>query len=133
MSKSATLLLDRGDTLKAIEVLDKMVEVMPTKNFPLNNSIIGATLTERTVLEAINTYLRAGEIEKDDKWCDEFLDVTMLALIIFGKENNGEMLSIDEVQRNLYYILMVSETYEKNGLLDKAKKYSSIIDTYIKG
>ena len=57
----------------------------------------------------------------------------MIDLILFDKEHNGEMLSIDEVQRNLYYILMVSETYEKNGLLDKAKKYSSIIDTYIKG
>ena len=110
-----------------------MVEVMPTKNLTLNNSISGATLTERAVFEEIKTYLRDGEIEKDDKLADEFLDGTMLALILFGKEHNGEMLSIDEVQRNLYYILMVSETYEKNGLLDKAKKYSSIIDTYIKG
>lgn len=132
MSKTAKLLIDNGDTLKAVEVLDKMQSVMPTKNFPLNNSVIGATLTERSIFESIETYLRAGQKQKAYKLADEFMQETTLALQLFGKEFNGQLQSFDDMQRNLYYILMLSEAFEKNGDKTKAIEYSAIVDNYIK-
>ncbi len=128
---SAKYFIASGDTLKAVTVLDKMQQIMPAKNFPLNNSILSA-LTERAVMDAVAVYLQAGEKEKAYKLADEFVAETEKAITLFNKEFKGTLLSADDLQRNLYYIMMVSEVFEKNGEPEKAKKYSDMIEAYFK-
>lgn len=129
MANTAKYLIANGDTLKAVNVLDKMQEVMPARNFPLNNSILSA-LTERAIMEAIAVYLQAGEKEKAYKLADEFMAETDKAITLFNKEFNGTMLSAEDLQRNLYYVLMLSEVFEKNGEKERAKQYSDLIESY---
>lgn len=131
MTNTAKYLLSQGDTVKAVTVLDKMQQVMPAKNFPLNNSIL-SSLTERAVLDAIAVYLQAGEKEKAYQLADDFVAETEKAITLFNKEFKGALLSAEDLQRNLYYILMISETFEKNGEPEKAKLYAGMIDSYFK-
>ncbi|MEF9930744.1 MAG: DUF2723 domain-containing protein [Bacteroidales bacterium] len=131
LTNTAKYLISTGDTLKAVTVLDKMQQIMPAKNFPLNNSVLSA-LTERALMDAIAVYLQAGEKDKAYKLADAFVAETQKALLLFSKDFNGSMLSADDVQRNLYYILMVSEVFEKNGDSQRAKLYSNMIEPYFK-
>lgn len=131
MTNTAKYLITHGDTTKAVNVLDKMQQVMPAKNFPMNNSILSA-LTERAIMDAIAVYIQAGEKEKAYQLADAFIAETQKALQLFNKEFNGSILSADDLQRNLYYILMVSEVFEKNGEPEKAKHYSNMIESYFK-
>lgn len=131
LTNTSKYLMAQGDTVRAVEVLDKMQQIMPAKNFPLNNSILSA-LTERALMDAIAVYLQAGEKEKAYKLADAFVAETQKALKLFSKNFNGTMISADDLQRNLYYILMVSEVFEKNGDASKAKHYSEMIESYFK-
>lgn len=131
MTNTAKYLLSHGDTTKAVAVLDKMQQIMPAKNFPLNNSIL-SSLTERAILDAIAVYLQAGEKEKAYKLAEDFVAETEKAITLFNTEFKGALLSAEDLQRNLYYILMVSETFEKNGEPEKAKQYAQMIDSYFK-
>ncbi|MEG0517283.1 MAG: DUF2723 domain-containing protein [Bacteroidales bacterium] len=131
LTNTSKYLMAQGDTVRAVEVLDKMQQIMPAKNFPLNNSILSA-LTERALMDAIAVYLQAGEKEKAYKLADAFVSETQKALKLFSKNFSGAMISADDLQRNLYYILMVSEVFEKNGDASKAKYYSEMIESYFK-
>lgn len=128
-STSARYILDKGDTLKAVELLDKMQTVMPDKNFPLNNSIL-STLTERSVFEAIATYFDAGEPEKAVALGNRFVNETRKAIKLFSKPFNGTFLSAEDLQRNLYYMAMVSDIYNKNGQTEPAKEIEDEISIY---
>ena len=131
MANGALALLRDGDTTKAVEVLDKMQALVPNKVLTLNNSIL-SSMTERAIFSAIETYLKAGEREKAHALADEFVNETMKSVTLFSKEFKGELLSADDMQRNLYYILIVSQTFEENGDKEKAKEYSDLIKMYIK-
>lgn len=131
LTNTAKYLIAQGDTIRAVEVLDKMQQIMPAKNFPLNNSILSA-LTERALMDAIAVYMQAGEKEKAYRLADAFVAETEKALKLFSRNFKGTMISTDDLQRNLYYILMVSEVFEKNGDPQKAKHYSNMIESYFK-
>ena len=56
MTNTAKLLALEDKAEKAVAVLDRMQEVMPDKNFPLNNSLI-SSVNDMAVLDAISVYL----------------------------------------------------------------------------
>ena len=130
MTNCAKWLVSKGETQKAVEVLDKMQNVMPVSAFPLNTSVI-SSLTERTVMDAISIYVAVGEIGKAEKLADEFVLECEEAIALFGTEYMGGYLSSDDLQRNLYYIYMVADIFEKNNQSELSKKYADMVNSYL--
>ena len=122
--------LANGNKEKAVELLDKMQEIMPAENFPLNNSVI-SSLTERSLMDAIAVYIGAGELEKAEKLADEFIAETELSIALFSTEYKGNFISTDDLQRNLYYIYMVADVFEKNNQPELSKKYADMVNSYL--
>ena len=97
-----------------------MQVVMPSSNYPLNNTTLSA-LTERAIMDAIAIYLATGNKDKAYALADEFINETSLAILLFAKEHHGQYLSYDDLQTNLYYVLMTAKVFESNGDLEKAE------------
>ena len=120
----------KSQNVSAVELLDKMQEIMPAENFPLNNSVI-SSLTERSLMDAIAVYIGAGELEKAEKLADEFIAETELSIALFSTEYKGNFISTDDLQRNLYYIYMVADVFEKNNQPELSKKYADMVNSYL--
>ncbi len=131
LSTTAKYLLSKGKKEKAVELLDMMTTIMPTKNFPLNNSLL-ASLTERSVLDAIATYLQAGERDKAFKLANQFLAENDKALKLFSKMYKGEFLSSEDFERSLYYVLMVAEVYKNNGEAEKGAELEQSVHEFFR-
>ena len=130
LSQSASFLLGKGDTTRAMAVLDKMIEVAPAKNFPLNNSII-SSLNDRAVMDAISLYCQMGERKKGDALADAFEKETLEAIALFASTRDGEFLSQEDLKRSLYYLMVLQDIYAD---IDKerAARYSAVIDEFYK-
>ena len=113
-----------------MELLNKMQEIMPTSNFPLNNSVI-SSLTERALMDAIAVYIGAGEVAKAEELADKFIEETELSIALFSTEFAGNFISTEDLQRNLYYIYMVADVFEKNNQKELAKKYADMVNQYL--
>ena len=122
--------LANGYKEKAVELIDMMQKIMPSENFPLNNSLI-SSLTERTLKDAIAVYIGAGELAKAEKLADEFIEETKLSVALFSTEHNGNFISTEDLQRNLYYIYMVADVFEKNNQPELSKKYADLVNSYL--
>ncbi|MDO4735664.1 MAG: DUF2723 domain-containing protein [Bacteroidia bacterium] len=130
MVNCAKALYAKGDSLRAVEVLDKMQDVIPASNYPLNNSTLSA-LTERAIMDAIAIYLATGNKEKAYALADEFIDETSKAILLFASEFHGNYLSYDDLQTNLYYVLMTAKVFESNGDPQKAEEISALIAPFL--
>ncbi len=130
MTNCAKWLLSKGEKQKAIEVLDKMQSVMPVSAFPLNTSVI-SSLTERAVMDAVTVYIAAGAPDKAEKLADGLVAESEDAIALFGTEFMGNFLSSEDLQRNLYYIYMIADIFEKNGQPEMAKKYADKVALYL--
>lgn len=106
-----------GEVQKAVEVLDKMQEVVIPENFPLNTSNI-AILNELYVLEAIKLYFAAGENEKAIELGNAFMEETISHIRLFGRVFNGRLMSGEGFEDNYYLMSQLASTYEKAGLED---------------
>jgi hypothetical protein len=130
MTNCAKWLVSKGETQKAVEVLDKMQTVMPVSSFPLNTSVI-SSLTERAVMDAVAAYIGAGAIEKGVKLADDLVAETEEHIALFSTEYRGDFLSSDDLQRNLYYIYMIADVFRQNNQPELAKKYADIVNKYL--
>ena len=118
-------LILQGDTTKAINLLDKMQEVMPTNNYPLNVSYISST-NDLAVIEAIRTYLQCGQKEKAFAIANEFVDETLKHLEL----QSNKWARIDVLRSNLLYLLYLSENYQDLGYVAEAAEIKEIFDSY---
>ena len=107
-----------------------MQSVMPASSFPLNTSVI-SSLTERTIMDAISIYAGVGEVAKAEKLADEFVLECKEAIALFGTEYMGNYLAPEDLQRNLYYIYMVADIFEKNNQSELSKKYADMVNSYL--
>jgi Protein of unknown function (DUF2723). len=129
-TKTAQYLASEKDTTRAIELLDKMQEVVPDKNFPLNNSII-SPLNDYAVINAIAIYLNLGEKQKGDDLANKFYKETEKSILLFSGLHDGSMLSYDYLRQELYFLLKLSEVYNNAGYSEEAKKYSELVNKYV--
>lgn len=126
---TAKALLDDGEKEKAVEVLDKMQEVMPTYNFPLNVSIIGS-VNELIITNAIDLYFMAGEKEKAIDLANRFTE-ELLKGIKYSMTPYGERDIIDRngFESNYSYYNLVQQILENNGAIEEAKKLTENINS----
>ena len=131
MAYNAKCLAMQDEPEKAVAVLDKMQAVMPEKNFPLNSSLL-STGNDMAVMDAVSVYLACGEMEKGQKLGDRFIDETLKHITLFSKPYQGEIFSWENIQKNIYYLVWMSDTYKAAGLTEKADNLRKQADSYVK-
>ncbi|MCI2145040.1 MAG: DUF2723 domain-containing protein [Bacteroidales bacterium] len=122
----AQSLLDKGDTVKAVAILDRCIDVMPTKNFPYNFSIL-QSVNEYCILDIIDLYLKCGKTAEGMKLANEFVSESVKALRVFGSPYKGALLSSDNYQSTMLYFYYLKDIFEKNGLTDAAKSIGKLL------
>ncbi len=118
-AQTAKALVKNGQMDKAVEILDRMQEVMIPSNFPLNGSLL-PSLNEIAVLESIDIYLLAKEREKGLALANMFIEETFDALKLFSKEYRGRFLSKSDIENNLSYIFYIIDILQTRGEMDEA-------------
>jgi hypothetical protein len=125
-SQTARVLHEEGKTERAVEVLDKMQEVLPPKLFPLNSSFIHS-LNTLSVLEAIDVYAKAGETEKAELLSDALAEETFAVLTFYGRLN---YVSEVEIQTNYFLIFQIIEILESFNQ-EKANNYEHRLQEWV--
>ncbi len=64
--------LEAGDTTRAVTVLDKAVECVPSETYPLETVCIGFASNDLRVMDLIDLYYHAGQKEKARSLADRF-------------------------------------------------------------
>ncbi|PKO99522.1 MAG: hypothetical protein CVU13_05445 [Bacteroidetes bacterium HGW-Bacteroidetes-8] len=129
-SQTAKALLEQGETKKAVEVLDKMQEIMIPSQFPLNGSLLNS-LNEYSVMESINTYLLAGEKEKAIALADAFIEETLKSIDLFSTKYRGKFLSMRDIENNLSYLFYIADIYKNRGMEERAKELEKSVEDMI--
>ena len=128
--QTAIALYDKGDTTRTVEVLDRMQETYPDRNFPLNSSAAVQYVNEQMVIFAVDLYLKCGQREKGLDLADRFMNETMQAIRLFAQPYKGSVLSQPDLQHNfqLYqYGIEVIRTADP----DKAQEYSKTLEDFL--
>ena len=80
---TADALIAKGEFDKAEAVLDKAMEVMPTRNFPYNVALL-RSVNEWSMLSMIENYLRLGKTEKALALGNQMADETLKTMLYFS-------------------------------------------------
>ncbi len=115
---------------KAIEVLDRMQELIPAATLPLNHGIV-SSLNDKAVIDAVGLYTAMGEREKAYKLADAFMAETEQAIILFSKEHKGDLMSYDNLNQAFAYMLVLQDAFENNGDPEKAGQIEERIEYYL--
>ncbi len=126
MTNISLKLIYEGDTVKALSLLDKMQEVMPEKNFPLNTSAISST-NDLAVIDAIGAYFSCNQKEKALDLGSRFISECEKHIKMCLKSPNG----YDLVRKNLYYLLYIVDVYNEGGAVSESAELKELVDTYI--
>lgn len=130
-TQTAKALLMEGKREKAVEVLDKMQEVMIPSQFPLNASLL-ASLNELAVMEAIDLYLLAGQKEKALEIGSAFIEETFDSIALFAGRLRGGYLSQSDLETNLSYLFYIADIYKNRGLESEASELEEQLDKMVK-
>lgn len=115
-------LLERGDVEKAVNVLDRCVEVLPPTNFPYNISWL-RSVNEYALLRMVDCYFRCGEKEKALAVADRFMEESIKAVCYFAQDFRGAPLSNKAAEDNFNYISYLIQTIDSAGLPDEAAAF----------
>ncbi|HIZ87485.1 MAG TPA: DUF2723 domain-containing protein [Candidatus Coprenecus pullistercoris] len=127
--QTAKALLLKGDTTRAVELLDRMQEVFPDRNFPLNSSAAVQYVNEPTVINAIELYIKCGETEKGLDLADRFLKETMDGLKLFAKPYREGFLSQADLE-NCFHLYSYAVEVIKSVDTEKAREYSQALEDF---
>lgn len=122
--ETAVGLYEVGEKEKAVEVLDKMQQVMITKNFPLNNSLL-YSINEYKVLQAVEIYIKSGAKEKGLKLATEFAEETLKGVELFTKPYGKLILSKSNLETSYSLYGYLLEILTECGAEEHAKKLES--------
>ena len=128
--QTAIALYDKGETDKALQVLDRMQEVYPDRNFPLNTSAAAMYNNEQMVLQAIDLYFKCGEKAKGLAMADRFMEETMQAIRLFAQPYRGSVLSQIDLQNN-FQLYQYGIDIVRQEDPDKAQEYSKTLEDFL--
>ncbi len=115
---------------KAIALLDRMQELIPSATLPLNNGIV-TSLNDKAVIDAIGLYSAMGEKEKAYKLSDEFIHETSQAIVLFSKPFGDSLLSYDNLNQAFTYLLVLQDVFKNSGDVEKANEIGALINQYL--
>ncbi len=127
--QTANALYKKGETDKAVQLLDRMQETFPDRNFPLNTSAAVRYVNENMVINAIELYIKCGQNDKALDLADRFLTETMKAIKLFSQPYHGNVLSRSDLENNF---LLYQYAVETVNLVDteKAREYSQALEDF---
>lgn len=126
----AKALVQAGEREKAVEVLDRMQEVMIPSQFPLNASLL-PSLNEYSVVECIDLYFLAGEKEKGMAIANEFIDETIKSINMFATQHRGRYLSKRDIESNLSFLFYVSDIFKNRGYSTESEELEANVNKLI--
>ncbi len=127
MVQTAKALYAKGKREKALEVLDRMQELIPAATLPLNNAIISG-LNDRAVIDAISIYCALGEKEKAYRLADAFAGETLKAIDLFSKPYGDGYMSYEYTNQAFSYLLLLQDVFKGNNDAAKAKEIGKLIN-----
>ena len=130
MAQTAKILYREGQKEKAIEVLDRMQELIPSATLPLNTAVISG-LNDRAILDAISLYSAMGEKEKAYKLADEFAKETVEAIVLYAKPYRGSLLSYEGLNQAFTYLLVLQDVFKNNNDIEKSNEIGELINYYL--
>ena len=127
--QTANALYKKGETDKAVQLLDRMQETFPDRNFPLNTSAAVRYVNENMVINAIELYIKCGQNDKALELADRFITETMKAIKLFSQPYHGNVLSRSDLENNF---LLYQYAVETVNLVDteKAREYSQALEDF---
>ncbi len=107
-ARLADALLERGDTLRAVQALDRAMEEMPLSQFEYGDS---------QILPIIDSYYAAGEMEKGNAILEEYSRVLREYIMYFvrfpGTKANRVMQPLSDKMRSLQSLYRLALVYEQ--------------------
>ena len=123
---AATMLLDRGDSDRAIAMLDRCQQCVPEENFPLESICLGFYHNDVVIISIIEAYYKAGAPEKARDLAERF-SVGLLESIQFYMEFYEYAQNDFELCCNCLYYL--TDTVKTNGDTDLSDKLDKALDS----
>ena len=123
----ADVMIEAGETDKAVEILDKCLECVPTENFPLDIIAYGLG-NESDVLSLIEGYFKAGAEEKALDLAGKFTEELLRSTAFFMKFYD---VSPDEFERCWYSLSMTASLADEYGCTGFADKIRSEFDSML--
>ena len=120
---TASALIDRGDKVRAEEVLDKCIEMLPNRNFPYNVTMF-RSINEWSMLTIIDDYFLIGKPEKALAVGNTFADETIKTILYYSTPIGPKP---DDILSKKYYddaansYLYLVRLYNAHGYKDEAK------------
>ena len=113
---TAEALLAAGEREKAVQVIDKCIEVLPQKNFPYNIQML-QSINEYNMINIVELYMSCGETDKAKAVAEPFVDESAKVTKYYGQgwPSESGMLSEDKVKTNLQYIYYVNSILKNYG------------------
>lgn len=118
--QTAVGLFEDGYKEKAVQVLDRMQQVMVPQNFPLNTSIL-YSINEYMVLQAIEVYIKCGEKEKGVKLAQDFARETLESVELFAQPYGRGIMSKSDLENNYSLYGYMLEILSESGCPEEAK------------
>jgi hypothetical protein len=118
--QTAIGLFEDGYKEKAVQVLDRMQEVMVPQNFPLNTSIL-YSINEYMVLQAIEIYIKCGARDKGIQLAQDFAKETLEAVELFAKPYGHGIISQTDLENNYSLYGYMLEILSDCGANEEAK------------
>ena len=129
--QTAIALFNKGEKEKAVQVLDRMEETFPDRNFPYNSSAAVQYVNELMVIHAIDLYIKCGEKEKGLAMADRFMEETMQGIRLFAQPYHGAVLSQSDLENN-FQLYQYGIEAVRTGDPEKAEEYSKALDDFLK-
>lgn len=119
-----------GKKEKMTALLDKVQEIMPRHNFPLNFSIV-PSYNEYAVIEMIELYFYGDQAEKALALASDFLQETVEYLAYFTQIFPGKYYPKREIEICASYYYQTLNIMKAYGKEEEAGKWEALLDRYL--
>ena len=122
-ASTARIFIDRGDTAKAEELLDKCIDIMPRKNFPYNISWL-RSLNEISIVRIMEAYFNCGAPDKAITVAQDLADELTKGIVYFSNPG-GEVINqkfVDDQVSLFYYLVDILEKNDQKEVAELLHK-----------
>ena len=120
---TARLLLEKGETEKAENLLDKCYDIMPDRNFPYNISWM-RSLNEVSLVRMVDAYYNCGARDKALDLAQKFGESIIKGIVYFSN-TGGEVINqkcVDDQVSIFYYLIDILEKNDDKDIAEFLQK-----------
>ena len=120
---TARIMIERGENEKAENLLDRIGDIMPEKNFPYNVSWM-RSLNEVSLARMVDTYYQCGAREKSIDLAQRFADAIIQGIVYFSNPG-GKIINqkiVDDQVSLFYYLIDILEKQDDKDIAELIQK-----------